>query len=64
MLAYWYVCNGNVAEYDGQQPDWKDSALVIAVSPEEALIKVMQFHQGLLGRVETVCKGKTVAVII
>jgi hypothetical protein len=64
VLAYWYVCNGNVAKYDGQQPDWKSSVLVIAASPEEALLKVMRFHQGLLERVETVQKGKTIAAIV
>jgi hypothetical protein len=53
-----------VAKYDGQQPDWKSSVLVIAASPEEALLKVMRFHQGLLERVETVQKGKTIAAII
>lgn len=51
MNLYWYVCSGQVEEYTGQEVDWRDSAVVFAPSPEEALIGVMKYRQGLAGRV-------------
>lgn len=63
-MSYWYVRNGSVAKYRGQQPDWKEAVLVIAASREEALVKARQFREGLRERVETMRKGKTVTAII
>ncbi|BBB93540.1 hypothetical protein [Methylomusa anaerophila] len=63
MTPIWYVCDGEVETYSGQEADWKCSAVVIAPSPEEALIKVMQYHQQIINHVEVFHNGKTVVAI-
>lgn len=63
MIPFWYVCDGNVEEYSEQEANWINSVLVVAKSPENALIKVMQYHQGLLKRDEVFYNGKTISAI-
>ena len=63
MVSFWYVCDGSVEKYCEQEANWANSVIVIAKSPEDALIKVMKYHQGLLKRSEVLSKGKTLLAI-
>lgn len=61
--SFWYVCDGEVAVFSGQDVNWNNSVIVFATSPEWALIKVMKYHLGMLERVEVMHGGKTIEVI-
>ncbi|EGO63943.1 hypothetical protein [Acetonema longum] len=50
-------------EYNGQKADWRNSVVVFAVSREDALIKVMKYHQGLLEKVDVAHGGEIIEVI-
>jgi hypothetical protein len=63
MKFIWYVCDGNVEEYNGQEADWNKSVLVFARSPEDALLKVMKYHLRLLERIGIIWCGKEIEVI-
>lgn len=63
MLTIWYICDGIVEEYRGQRPTWQNSYLVLAASPEDALLKLMRYHQRLLDLVEIVHDGRTILAI-
>ena len=60
---FWYVCDGDVEEYQGQETNWINAVVVFAKSPENALIKVMQYHQGMLERIQLMHDGKYIEVI-
>jgi len=60
---FWYVCDGEVEEYNGQEANWNNSVLVFARSPQDALIKVMRYHQGMLERVGVLYGGRSIEVI-
>ncbi|BBB90487.1 MAG TPA: hypothetical protein PKA28_15610 [Methylomusa anaerophila] len=64
MASFWYVSDGEVEAFSEQEVDWKNSALVIAPSPEDALIKVMQYNQGIIDRVELIYNGRAVVAIV
>jgi len=63
MNFLWYVCDGRVEEYYGQEADWVESVIVFARSPEDALLKVMKYHLRMMERVEIVWGGKGIEVI-
>ena len=63
MEMFWYVCDGKAGEYRGQEADWSNSYIVLTRSPEEALLKVMKYHLGKLGRRGAVYGGKAIEVI-
>jgi len=63
MNHLWYVRDGQVEEYSGQEVDWRDSAVVFAPSPEAALINVMKYRQGLAERVGLSWCGRDIEVI-
>ncbi|TWH45150.1 hypothetical protein [Sporomusa sp. KB1] len=63
MNYFWYVCDGEVEAYCGQQTNWNNSVIVFAKSPEDALLKVMKYHQGLLKRIDVLYGGKSIEVI-
>ena len=63
MDMFWYVCDGEAGEYHGQEADWSTSYIVLTRSPEEALLKVMKYHLGKLGRRGAVYGGKAIEVI-
>ncbi|HML87918.1 MAG TPA: hypothetical protein PKA28_05655 [Methylomusa anaerophila] len=63
MKFFWYVCDGEVEEYSGQEVNWNDSVIVFAKSPEDALLKVMKYHLGMLKRIGIVCDGKNIEII-
>jgi ribosomal protein L19 len=63
LQFYWYVCNGKVEEYKNQQPDWKNSVIVRAKTPGDALLNVMKYHSGTLERIEVIHEGKNIQVI-
>jgi hypothetical protein len=62
-FVVWYVCDGKVEEYGGQQADWSSSAIVFARSPEDALLKVMKYHLRMMERIEILWDGKEIEVI-
>lgn len=62
-MYFWHVCDGEVMEYNGQKVDWRNSVVVFAVSREDALIKVMKYHQGLLEKVDVAHGGEIIEVI-
>ena len=63
MTYIWYVCDGEVEEYSGQEADWRSSVIVFAMSPEAALIKVMKYHQGMMERTGLMFNDRTIEVI-
>lgn len=63
MKYFWYVCDGQVEEYSGQEANWQNSVIVFARSPEAALVKVMKFHQGIMERIGVMYCGKSIEVI-
>ncbi|MEM5768549.1 MAG: hypothetical protein AAGU23_07995 [Bacillota bacterium] len=63
MGIFWYVCDGRVETYCGQEADWSGSFTVLAKSPEDALLKVMEFHLGKLTSRGAVHDGKNIRVI-
>lgn len=60
---FWFVREGTVAEYSGQESDGHNSYIVFARSPEDALLKVMRYHLGRLQRRGAVYGGKAIEVI-
>ena len=64
MLTLWYISDGNVEEYKDQQVSWKNSVIVLAARPEEALIKLMHYHQGRLARVEMLHNSRQIYAIV
>jgi len=60
---FWYVCDGEVEKYSGQEANWNNSVIVCAESPEDALVKVMKYHLGILKRIGVICGGKSIEVI-
>lgn len=60
---FWYVCDGEVEEYKGQDANWDNSVIVFAKSPEDALVKVAKYHLGMLERIGVICGGKSIEVI-
>lgn len=63
MHFYWYVRDGEVEEYNNQQPDWKSSVIVRAKTPEDALLNVMKYRSGVLERIEIMHDGKSIHII-
>lgn len=63
MNFFWYVCDGEVEEYRGQGVNWNNSVVVFAKSPQDALLKVMKYHQGMLERVGVMYGDKRIEVI-
>jgi hypothetical protein len=63
MKFIWFVCDGRVEEYNGQEANWNNSVIVFARSPEEALMKVMKYHLRMLERIEIMWGGKEIEVI-
>ncbi len=63
MKFVWYVCDGRVEEYGGQEADWDNSVIVFARSPEDALLKVMKYHLRKMERIEILWEGKGIEVI-
>lgn len=63
MSFLWYVCDGRVEEYNGQQVNWSESAVVFARSPEEALLTMLKFYRGQTGRVGLSWCGQDIEVI-
>lgn len=63
MISFWFVCDGIVEEYNGQDANWDTSVVVLAKSPEEALIKVMRYYGGVLERGAVVFKGRAIEAI-
>ncbi|HWR56363.1 MAG TPA: hypothetical protein VN462_07635 [Negativicutes bacterium] len=59
----WFVCNGTVEPYSGQDANWTEAVVVSAGSPEEALLKVMKYHLGKLPCSRAVYDGKEIRVI-
>lgn len=60
---FWYVCTGTVEPYNGQDANWRDSVIVFAESPEDALLKVMKYHLGKLNSRSMVYGGKDLEAI-
>lgn len=63
MPFIWYVFDGKVEEYTGQEANWRESAVVFARSPEEALVKMLKFYRGLTERVGISWHGRDIEVI-
>ena len=63
MLAFWYVCDGNIEEYNGQAADWKRSFVVCAKTPDDVILKVLKYNQGMLQRCDVLCKGRVTTII-
>lgn len=63
MKYFWYVHDGHVEQYSGQEANWQNSVIVFARSPEEALLRVMRYHLGMLERIAVLCYGKSIEVI-
>ncbi|HMM19727.1 MAG TPA: hypothetical protein PKA10_03235 [Selenomonadales bacterium] len=63
MISFWFVCDGKVEEYSGQEADWDNSAVVLAKSPEEALIKLILYNGGTLERGGVLYNGKVIEAI-
>ena len=63
VAFFWYVCDGEVEEYCGQDVNWDNAVVVFARSPEDALLKVLKYHRGRLERVGVICGGKSIEVI-
>lgn len=59
----WYVYDGTVEPYSGQEANWSESVIVFALSPEDALLKVMKYHLGKLPSSDSVYDGKEIRVI-
>ena len=59
----WFVCNGTVKQYSGQEANWIESVIVLAISPEDALLKVMKYHLGKLPSSDVMYDGKEIRVI-
>ena len=64
MLSFWYVCDGNIEEYKGQSADWKRSFVVCAKSPDDVIIKVLQYNQGRVQQCEVLYEGKVTTIIV
>lgn len=47
-MFFWYIYDGNVEEYSGQEANWRNSAIVFAETPEDALVKVIKYNRGTL----------------
>jgi hypothetical protein len=52
-----------VEEYSGQEVNWSESAVVFARSPEEALLKMLQYYRGATERVGISWRGRDIEVI-
>lgn len=63
MNYFWYVYDGAVEEYNGQEVDEKSSAIVFARSPEDAILKFWEFHQGMTELITITFEGKIIEVI-
>lgn len=63
MGIFWFVCDGEVEKYSKQEANWRNSFIVFAQLPEDALLKVMKYHQGKLIRCGAVYGGKNIEVI-
>jgi hypothetical protein len=63
LKYFWYVCDGEVEEYNGQEANWNNSVVVFAKSPQDALLKVMKYHQGILERIGVRYGDKSIEVI-
>lgn len=63
MKFIWYVCDGKVEEYAGQEANWNNSVIVFARSPEDALVKVIKYHLHMLERIGIMWGGKEIEVI-
>lgn len=63
MNFFWYVCDGEVEQYSGQEVNWSNSVVVFARSPQDALLKVIKYHQGILERIDVMYGGKSIEVI-
>ncbi|MDR3540761.1 MAG: hypothetical protein P4L69_07325, partial [Desulfosporosinus sp.] len=62
MNFLWYVWDGKVEEYSGQEVNWSESAVVFARSPEDALLKVLNFYRGQTERVGISWRGRDIEV--
>lgn len=63
MKLVWYVCDGKVEEYGRQEANWKNSFIVFARTPEDALLKVMKYHLRMMELIEIIWEGKGIEVI-
>jgi hypothetical protein len=63
MEIFWFVCDGEVEKYSGQEVNWCNSFIVFAQLPEDALLKVMKYHLGKLRRCGAVYGSKDIEVI-
>ena len=63
MLKLWYVDDGDVEEYRGQEADWERSFIVCAKSPEKAANNLANYRLGHLDSVDIIYKNKTITVI-
>ena len=63
-MNLWYVLDGKVTVYNGQETDGKRSLLVRAGSPEAALIKYQKFQQGEWKKEILGVNGQTIAALL
>jgi len=59
----WYIRDGHVEEYCGQEANWNNETIVIADLPEDALIKVLLYYRKELKRQNIFYNGTIVSVI-
>lgn len=63
-MNLWYVLDGKVTVYNGQETDGKRSLLVRADSAEAALIKYQKFQQGEWQKEILGVNGRTIAALL
>ena len=63
-MNLWYVLDGKVTVYNGQETDGKRSLLVRAASAEAALIKYQKFQQGEWQKEILGVHGRTIVALL
>jgi len=59
----WYVRDGHVEEYCGQEANWNNEIIVSADLPEDALIKALMYYRKELKRQKILYNGTMIFVI-
>jgi len=62
-MFFWYICDGEVEQYRGQEANWNNSLVVQAATPEDALIKALHYYRKNLGCKEILHDGKIILAI-
>ena len=63
MTTFWFVCDGQVEEYDGQKANWDNQVVVCAESPLDALTKVLFYYRGTLKRQDVKHNGTIITAL-